>query len=92
MLKTVRATKKEIREVLNELDYNVFQDVANDKTGKVKEKFIEEDLMYIFNSMAQANHLHKEFNIKLQVGAIINNMMTVNGVVAIIYRTGKEND
>ena len=85
MLKTVRATKKEIREVLNELDYNVFQDVANDKTGKVKEKFIEEDLMYIFNSMAQANHLHKEFNIKLQVGAIINNMMTVNGVVAIMY-------
>lgn len=92
MLKTVRATKKEIREVLNELDYNVFQDVANDKTGKVKEKFIEEDLMYIFNSMAQANHLHKEFNIKLEVGAIINNMMTVDGVVAIIYRTGKEND
>ena len=85
MLKTVRATKKEIREVLNELDYNVFQDVANDKTGKVKEKFIEEDLMYIFNSMAQANHLHKEFNIKLEVGAIINNMMTVNGVVAIMY-------
>ena len=92
MLKTVRATKKEIREVLNELDYKVFQDVANDKTGKVKEKFIEEDLDYIFNSMAQANHLHKEFNIKLQVGAIINNMMTVNGVVAIIYRTGKEHD
>ena len=85
MLKTVRATKKEIREVLNEMNYNVFQDVANDKTGKVKEKFIEEDLMYIFNSMAQANHLHKEFNIKLQVGAIINNMMTVNGVVAIMY-------
>ena len=92
MLKTVRATKKEIREVLNELNYNVFQDVANDKTGKVKEKFIEEDLDYIFNGMALANHLHKEFNIKLQVGAIINNMMTVNGVVAIIYRTGKEND
>ena len=92
MLKTVRATKKEIRNVLNELDYNVFQDVANDKTGKVKEKFIEEDLDYIFNSMAQANHLHKEFNIKLEVGAIINNMMTVNGVVAIIYRTGKEHD
>ena len=85
MLKTVRATKKEIRKVLNELNYNVFQDVANDKTGKVKEKFIEEDLIYIFNSMALANHLHKEFNIKLQVGAIINNMMTVNGVVAIMY-------
>ena len=85
MLKTVRATKKEIREVLNELDYNVFQDVANDKTGKVKEKFIEEDLMYIFNGMAQANHLHKEFNIELQVGAIVTNMMTVNGVVAIMY-------
>ena len=92
MLKTVRANKKEIREVLNELDYNVFQDVANDKTGKVKEKFIEEDLMYIFNCMAQANQKHKEFNIKLEVGAIINNMMTVNGVVAIIYRTGKEHD
>ena len=76
---------KEIREALNELNYNVFQDVANDKTGKVKEKFIEEDLLFIFNSMAQANHLHKEFNIKLEVGAIINNMMTVNGVVAIIY-------
>lgn len=85
MLKTVRATKNEIRKVLNELDYNVFQDVANDKTGKVKEKFIEEDLMYIFNSMAQANHLHKEFNIQLEVGAIVTNMMTVNGVVAIMY-------
>ena len=85
MLKTVRATKKEIREVLNEMNYNVFQDVANDKTGKVKEKFIEEDLMYIFNCMAQANHLHKEFAIQLEVGATINNMMTVNGVVAIMY-------
>ena len=85
MLKTVRATKNEIRKVLNELNYNVFQDVANDKTGKVKEKFIEEDLDYIFNGMALANHLHKEFNIKLQVGATINNMMTVNGVVAIMY-------
>lgn len=85
MLKTVRATKNEIRKVLNELDYNVFQDVLNDKTGKVKEKFIEEDLDYIFNSMAQANHLHKEFNIALEVGAVINNMMTVNGVVAIMY-------
>ena len=85
MLKTVRATKKEIRNVLNELDYKVFQDVANDKTGKVKEKFIEEDLDYIFNSMAQANHLHKDFDIQLEVGAIITNMMTVNGVVAIMY-------
>ena len=85
MLKTVRATKNEIRKVLNELDYNVFQDVANDKTGKVKEKFIEEDLDYIFNSMAQANHLHKEFNIQLEVGTVITNMMTVNGVVAIMY-------
>ena len=85
MLKTVRATKNEIRKVLNELDYNVFQDVFNDKTGKTKEKFIEEDLMYIFNSMAKVNHLHKEFVIKLEVGAIINNMMTVNGVVAIMY-------
>ena len=85
MLKTVRATKKEIREVLNEMNYDIFQDVANDKTGKVKEKFIEEDLDYIFNSMAQANHKHQEFNIVLEVGAIINNMMTVNGVVAIMY-------
>ena len=85
MLKTVRANKKEIREVLNELNYNVFQDVANDKTGKVKEKFIEEDLDYIFNGMAQANHLHKEFVIRLEVGAVINNMMTVNVVVAIMY-------
>ena len=85
MLKTVRATKNEIRKVLNELDYKVFQDVANDKTDRTKEKFIEEDLDYIFNSMAQANHLHKEFNIKLEVGAIITNMMTVNGVVAIMY-------
>ena len=85
MLKTVRATKNEIRKVLNELDYNVFQDVANDKTGKVKEKFIEEDLDCIFNGMAQANHLHKEFVIQLEVGAIINNMITVNGVVAIMY-------
>ena len=85
MLKTVRATKNEIRKVLNEMNYNVFQDVLNDKTGKTKEKFIEEDLDYIFNSMAQANHLHKEFNIKLEVGAIITNMMTVNGVVAIMY-------
>ena len=85
MLKTVRATKNEIRNVLNELDYKVFQDVANDKTGRTKEKFIEEDLMYIFNSMAQANHKHEEFTIKLEVGAIITNMMTVNGVVAIMY-------
>lgn len=85
MLKTVRATKNEIREVLNELDYNVFQDVLNDKTGKVKEKFIDQDLLYIFNCMAEANHKHKEFVIKLEVGAIINNMMTVNGVVAIMY-------
>ena len=85
MLKTVRATKKAIKEVLNEIDYNVFQDVANDKTGKVKEKFIEEDLTYIFNAMAQANHLHQEFIINLEVGASINNMMTVKGVVAIMY-------
>ena len=92
MLKTVRANKKEIREVLNELNYNVFQDVANDKTGKVKEKFIEEDLDYIFNGMAQANHKHQEFVIQLEVGAVINNMMTVNGVVAIMYPScDKEN-
>lgn len=85
MFKTVRANKKEIREVLNELNYNVFQDVLNDKTGKVKEKFIEEDLLYIFNSMAQANHKHTDFNIALEVGACITNMMTAPGVVAIIY-------
>ena len=85
MLKTVRATKNEIREVLNEMNYNVFQDVLNDKTGRTKEKFIEEDLLYIFNSMAEANHKHKEFTIKLEVGAIVTNMMTVNGVVAIMY-------
>ena len=85
MLKTVRANKKEIREVLNELDYKVFQDVANDKTGKVKEKFIEEDLDCIFNGMAKANHLHKEFVIQLEVGAVITNQITVNGVVAIMY-------
>ena len=85
MLKTVRATKNEIRKVLNELNYNVFQDVANDKTGKVKEKFIEEDLMYIFNSMAQANHNHTDFNIVLEVGATVTNMMTAPGVVAIMY-------
>ena len=82
---TVKATKDEIRRVLKDVDYSVFQDVANDKTGKVKEKFIEEDLDYIFNSMAQANHKHKEFVIKLDVGAVINNIMTVNGVVAIMY-------
>lgn len=92
MLKTVRANKKEIREVLNELDYNVFQDVANDKTGKVKEKFIEEDLMYIFNGMAQANHKHQEFVIRLEVGAVITNQITENGVVAIMYISGKEKD
>lgn len=85
MLKTVRATKNEIRKVLNELDYNVFQDVVNDKTDRTKEKFIEEDLDCIFNSMAQANHLHKEFVIRLEVGAIITNQITVNGVVAIMY-------
>lgn len=82
---TVRATKKEIREVLNELNYNVFQDVLNDKTGRTKEKFIEEDLLYIFNSMAEANHKHKEFDIRLEVGAIVTNMMTAPGVVAIMY-------
>lgn len=82
---TVRATKKEIREVLNELDYNVFQDVLNDKTGRTKEKFIEEDLLYIFNSMAEANHKHKEFFIRLEVGAIITNQIAAPGVVAIMY-------
>ena len=82
---TVRATKSEIKKVLNTLDYNVFLDVKNDKTGKVKEKFIEEDLLYIFNGMAEANHKHKEFVIRLEVGASINNLMTVPGVVAIMY-------
>ena len=85
MLKTVRATKNEIRKVLNELDYNVFQDVANDKTGKVKEKFIEEDLMYIFNSMAQSRHRHSDYIIQLEVGAVITNDITLDGVVAIMY-------
>ena len=85
MLKTVRATKNEIRKVLNELDYKVFQDVANDKTDRTKEKFIDQDLLYIFNSMAEANHRHSEFFIVLEVGAIVTNMMTVNGVVAIMY-------
>lgn len=82
---TVKATKDEIRKVLNELSYNVFQDVLNDKTGRTKEKFIKEDLLYIFNCMAEANHKHKEFDIKLEVGAIITNMMTAPGVVAIMY-------
>ena len=82
---TVKATKNEIRRVLNDVDYSVFQDVYNDRTGKVKAKMIDEDLDYIFNSMAQANHLHKEFNIQLEVGAIITNQITVNGVVAIMY-------
>lgn len=85
MLKTVRATKNEIRKVLNELNYNVFQDVLDDKTGRTKEKFIEEDLTYVFNSMADANHKHKDFDIALEVGAVITNMMTVPGVVAIMY-------
>ena len=85
MLKTVRATKNEIRKVLNELNYNVFQDVLDDKTGRTKEKFIEEDLTYIFNSIADANHKHKDFDIALEVGAVITNMMTVPGVVAIMY-------
>ena len=92
MLKTVRATKKEIREVLNELNYNVFQDVANDKTGKVKEKFIEEDLMYIFNGMAQANHKHSEFVIYLEVGAVVTNKITANGVVAIMWPSCDKED
>ena len=82
---TVKATKNEIRKVLNDINYNIFQDVLNDKTGKVKEKFIEEDLMYIFNSMAQANHNHTDFNIVLEVGATITNAITAHGVVAIMY-------
>ena len=82
---TVKATKDEIRRVLNDVDYSVFQDVANDKTGKVKEKFIKEDLMYIFNSMAEANHKHKDFDVHLEVGAIVTNIMTAPGVVAIMY-------
>ena len=82
---TVKATKDEIRKVLNDVDYSVFQDVYNDRTGKVKEKMIDEDLMFIFNSMAQANHNHTDFNIVLEVGATITNMMTAHGVVAIMY-------
>ena len=82
---TVKATKDEIRRVLNDVDYSIFQDVCNDKTGKIKQKFIDEDLMYIFNSMAQANHKHQEFNIVLEVGVTVTNMMTVSGVVAIMY-------
>ena len=82
---TIKATKDEIRRVLNDVDYSVFNDVYNDKTGKVKQKFIDEDLMYIFNSMAQANHKHQEFNIVLEVGVTVSNMMTVPGVVTIMY-------
>ena len=82
---TVKATKDEIRKVLNDVDYSVFQDVYNDQTGKVKEKMINEDLMFIFNSMAQANHNHTDFNIVLEVGVTVTNIMTAHGVVAIIY-------
>ena len=82
---TVKATKDEIRRVLNDVDYSVFQDVYNDKTGKVKEKMINEDLLFIFNSMAQANHKHKDFDVHLEVGAIVTNIMTAPGVVAIMY-------
>ena len=82
---TVKATKNEIRRVLNDVDYSVFQDVYNDRTGKVKAKMIDEDLLFIFSSMAQANHNHAELNIVLEVGATVTNMMTVPGVVAIIY-------
>ena len=45
---TVKATKNEIRRVLNDVDYSVFRDVYNDKTGKVKDKMINEDLLFIF--------------------------------------------
>ena len=82
---TVKATKDEIRRVLNDVDYSVFQDVYNDKTGKVKEKMINEDLLFIFNSMAEANHKHKDFDVHLEVGAIVTNIMTAPGVVAIMY-------
>ena len=82
---TVKATKDEIRKVLNDVDYSVFRDVYNDKTGKVKEKMINEDLLFIFNSMAQANHKHKDFDVHLEVGAIVTNIMTAPGVVAIMY-------
>lgn len=82
---TVKATKDEIRRVLNDVDYSVFRDVYNDKTGKVKEKMINEDLLFIFNSMAQANHKHKDFDVHLEVGAIVTNIMTAPGVVAIMY-------
>ena len=82
---TVKATKDEIRRVLNDVDYSVFRDVYNDKTGKVKEKMINEDLLFIFNSMAEANHKHKDFDVHLEVGAIVTNIMTAPGVVAIMY-------
>ena len=82
---TVKATKDEIKRILNDVDYSVFQDVYNDRTGKVKEKMINEDLMFIFNSMAQANHNHTDFNIVLEVGATITNAITAHGVVAIMY-------
>ena len=83
MFVTVKATKDEIRKVLNDVNYDVFQDVHNDKSGKVKQRFIEEDLLFIFNSMAQANHVHKEFKVVLEVGVTVTNMMTVPGVVLV---------
>ena len=92
MLKTVRETKNEIRKVLNELNYNVFQDVANDKTGRTKEKFIDQDLLYIFNSIAQAKHCHTDFVIYLEVGAVVTNKITANGVVAIMYPSCDKED
>ena len=92
MLKTVRETKNEIRKVLNELNYNVFQDVANDKTGRTKEKFIDQDLLYIFNSIAQAKHYHTDFVIYLEVGAVVTNKITANGVVAIMYPSCDKED
>lgn len=83
MFVTVKATKSEIRKVLQNADYNKFYDVYNDKTGTVKKKFIEQDLDYVFNCIAQANHKHQPFSIRLEVGVVISNMMTVPGVVAI---------
>lgn len=83
MFVTVKATKSEIRKVLQNADYDRFSAVHNDRTGTVKKEFIEQDLDYIFNCMAQANHEHQPFNISLEVGVVISNVMTVPGVVAV---------
>ena len=87
----VRSTKNEIREVLNKLNYNSFKDVANDKTGRAKEKHIENDLQYIFNSIAKSENFTKktkinsDFIIFLEIGAIVTNKITADGFVAIMW-------